>query len=347
MRAEALDLTNGERIRACHDIYLAAQQVDDPDGAAMSYRPFRGWLTVGWHGEPREVWLAALPLAGHGRRDGGTAPPPVAGWYRLELPDLENLDRARLDLIVHPQHRRRGLGRALLRHAAGRAAEHGRSVLSGATWQGTAGDSFASSMGAKPGLVDIRRRMDLGKLTTEELALLRGPAERAAAGYSLLSWTGPVPDDLLDQTAALYAALGDAPRNPGVARGVWDARRVRERVNDLMPHFGTREYSVAARHDATGQMAALTQIAVDPANPAMGYQEITAVTREHRGHRLGLLVKIAMLELLAAAEPQLERIETGNAESNQHMIAINEALGYTICGPPCTWWQLDVGTALG
>jgi len=81
---------------------------------------------------------------------------------------------------------------------------------------------------------------------------------------------------------------------------------------------------------------------VDPADPGWGHQAITAVTREHRGHRLGLLVKVTMLELLAAPEPQLERIDTWNGESNAHMIAVNEALGFTIVGPPITSWRLDV-----
>jgi GNAT superfamily N-acetyltransferase len=341
MHLEALDLADAERIRACHDIYLAAQRVDDPDGSWLSYQPFRGWLTVGWHGAPREVWTIT------GGEEDGTAAGVVAGWYRLELPDLENLDRANLDLIVHPQDRRRGLGSALLRHAVGRAAAHGRSILSGMAWAGTAGDAFARSVGATPGLVDIRRVQYLGKLPAGELARLRGPAEHAAAGYSLMSWTGPVPDELLDQIVGLYAALADAPHNPGVARAQWDAQRVRERVNDLFPVYGNRQYSVAARHDATGEMAALSQVAVDPAIPDWGFQMITAVTREHRGHRLGLLVKIAMLELLATEEPQVERIETFNAESNGHMIAVNEALGYTIVDPPSNDWLLDVSAALG
>lgn len=93
-------------------------------------------------------------------------------------------------------------------------------------------------------------------------------------------------------------------------------------------------------------MAALTQVGVDPADPGWGHQMNTAVTRKHRGHRLGLLAKIAMLELLAAAEPQLERVVTWNAESNRHMIAVNEALGYTILGQPATRWQVDVAAML-
>jgi GNAT superfamily N-acetyltransferase len=336
MHIERLDLADTDTIRACFELFLAAQQVDEPDGPWFTERPFRGWLTVGWGGDPREIWLAEGRAAGS-----------VAGWYRLELPDLENLDQANLDLVVHPAQRRRGVGRALLKHAAARAAANGRSVLNAPTRRGSDGETFARSTGAEPGLVDVQRVMDLRALGDDQLIRLRAPAEQAAAGYSLVSWTGLVPEEFLEQAAALYAALNDAPHDPHVAPAVWDAQRVRERVNGLRPHYGLRTYAVAARHHATGQLAAFTEIAVDPADPAWGHQMLTGVTREHRGHRLGLLVKIAMLEVLRAAESQLERIDTWNAESNRYMIAVNEALGYTVLGRPASWWKLDVAGALG
>jgi GNAT superfamily N-acetyltransferase len=67
--------------------------------------------------------------------------------------------------------------------------------------------------------------------------------------------------------------------------------------------------------------------------------------RPHRGHRLGLLIKAAMLDLLAEREPQLRWVTTGNADSNSHMIAINEQLGYQVLD---SWasWQLDVADVL-
>jgi RimJ/RimL family protein N-acetyltransferase len=49
-----------------------------------------------------------------------------------------------------------------------------------------------------------------------------------------------------------------------------------------------------------------------------------------------------MLDLLATAEPGLDRIHTGNADGNRHMIAINEALGFRPADRFATW-QLDVG----
>ena len=335
MRIEQVDLADAERIRACHQVYLAAHRVDTPEPWLMD-RLFSGWMSVGWGGDPREVW--ATPGQDQG---------PVAGWYRLEMPDQENLDRAHLDLIVLPAARRRGIGRALLRHAAGRAAAHGRSVLSDTARNGSPGEAFARSAGAEPGLVDVSRVIELGKLPEGKLTGLRETADRAAAGYSLVSWTGSVPEKLIEQAAVLYAALNDAPHDSQTAPEVWDAQRVRERVNAHRGRYGTRDYSVAAKHDASDELAALTEIAVDPADPGWGHQTITAVTRKHRGHRLGLLVKIAMMERLATAEPQLERIVTWNAQANRHMIAVNEALGYTVLGQPATGYRVSVVSLLG
>ncbi len=54
-----------------------------------------------------------------------------------------------------------------------------------------------------------------------------------------------------------------------------------------------------------------------------------------------------MLDWLATAEPSLERIVTGNATVNQHMIAINEALGDEVLDPQPRNYELTVSGALG
>jgi RimJ/RimL family protein N-acetyltransferase len=89
-------------------------------------------------------------------------------------------------------------------------------------------------------------------------------------------------------------------------------------------------------------MAAFSCVIIDPEVPDWGFQQLTAVIRTHRGHRLGLLTKTAMLELLAAREPQVERIATGNAATNQHMIAVNEQLGYRVVEPGWRAYEMNV-----
>ncbi|MBV9381822.1 MAG: GNAT family N-acetyltransferase [Streptosporangiaceae bacterium] len=331
MRILRWDPPDGDGWQACHEVFLAAGRADDPEAPPMMAKAFRGWLAAGWGGDPREVWFVP------GETEG-----TASAWYRLVFPDLENQDRAGLVLVVRPDRRRHGLGRALLRHAMGRAAEHGRSVMDGGALDGTSGEAFARAAGAIRGLTEERRVLDLGKIPEGRIGQLRGEAERAAAGYSLVSWTGLVPGEFLGQVAGVLNAFQDAPHEEGVQPEIWDAQRVRERINDLYPIFATEVYSIAARHDATGTLAALTQMVVDPAGPDWGYQAITAVVRTHRGHRLGLLTKAAMLEWLATAEPQMQRIVTGNSATNKHMIAINETLGFELLGPATTSWELRV-----
>ena len=70
------------------------------------------------------------------------------------------------------------------------------------------------------------------------------------------------------------------------------------------------------------------------------------MTGPHRGHRLGLLLKAAMLEWLAEAEPAVDRIETGNASANTHMIAVNDALGFVPLSPEFHTCELGVASAL-
>jgi hypothetical protein len=48
----------------------------------------------------------------------------------------------------------------------------------------------------------------------------------------------------------------------------------------------------------------------------------------HRGHRLGLAVKLAGHRALRAEVPDCQAVVTSNADVNQRMNAINEALGY-------------------
>jgi GNAT superfamily N-acetyltransferase len=327
------DASDHATTQACFEVVRAAGETDDALGPPWSLRRLRGWLE--YPTDPAETWTCGDEAAG-----------VIHGWYYLVLPERENRDRAYLYLTVHPSYRRRGIGTALVRHAAGRAARGGRSLLGSGAFQDSAGAAFAARSGATPGLAEARRVLVLGNIPAGRVTFLRERAAQAAAGYSLVSWDGRMPDEYLAGSAAVRNAMADAPHDAGSEQRVWDAARVREQM-DIRERQGSHVYAVAALHAATGEMAAITEVEADRDNPEWGSQLITAVTRGHRGHRLGLLVKTAMLDRLAAAEPALGRIVTGNAAANRHMIAINEELGYELLRPLGQSYELPVADALG
>jgi GNAT superfamily N-acetyltransferase len=322
-------------LRGCQTVWAAAQDIDDPDGPRMTGQVLSAWLQESFTGDAAQTWY--LP---------GSAPGSVIGWYRLVLPDLENRDRADLLIVIDPAARRQGLGRRLLRHASERAAAEGRSVLGGEVRDGTAGEAFADAIGAKPGIAGAMRRLYLGTVPAGKFAAVRAEATAAASGYSLVRWTGPTPPEYLEPLAKVLNAYADAPHDEGYEAEDWDGERVRERADGPMLAMGLRTYIVAAAHDATGELAAMTEMSVAPDHPRWGHQGLTAVTRQHRGHRLGLLVKSAMLDWLAEAEPAVEVIDTGNATDNRHMIAVNEALGFELDLPLYHTVEVAVAEAL-
>jgi len=319
VRIEQFDpRTDDERLRACHDMIVAARPDDDPNVPPPSLPMLRGWLGYAFGGEPHECWLATA--------DSGA---PL-GCYVLGLPERENRQNGFVEPLVAAGSRRRGTGTALLAHAAGRARSAGRELLMGGARIGAAGPAFATAVGATAGQQDARRILDVGPALQEKLPGLRAGAAERANGYSLRRWTGLTPDDQVAGVCRLYTALADAPHDAAYEPVVWDPDRLRTAEQRSVVQ-GTRDYAVAAIHDQTGDMAALTEVAVDPAGaPGWAYQQITAVTRAHRGHRLGMLLKVAMLEWLTTAEPQIRQIQTFNAVPNEHMIAVNEALGHRV-----------------
>jgi GNAT superfamily N-acetyltransferase len=333
MRIERWDPTDETTALGCYEVHRAANLADEPLEPPMSAGIFGMFLREGFEPTPGETWVAS-------DAEGG-----IVGFYRMHLWDLENLDRASFGPVVHPAVRRRGFGRALLRHEAERAAANGRSVLSGVAVADSAGAAFAQAHGAKLELDEVRRVQYLDKITPGLVQSLRQQAERAAAGYSLVNWAGVAAEEFLGPLANVINAFADAPRGEGVEAEDWDADRI-ERGGALIRAGLLRSHSVAALHDATGEMAAYTGVNVDPDSPQWGYQQLTAVTRPHRGHRLGLLVKTAMLELLADAEPQLECIQTGNAAANEHMIAVNDQLGYEVVEPGWRFYEMPVADIL-
>jgi GNAT superfamily N-acetyltransferase len=330
MRIEQLNPADEKTARACYDVMLAAHKADEPVEPPMAYGTFSLYLREGWEKTPGETWV--------GVDDAGA----VAGFYRLHLPDLENLDAASGGPTVHPAVRRRGIGRELLRHEGGRAEANGRTRFSAQATAGSAGDAFAQALGARLDLEEVRRIQYLREIPPGTIASLRASAEKAAAGYSLVSWTGVTPDEYCGPLAGVFNAFNDAPHGANDEPELWDAQRVRERTGTVVRAGLLRGYAMAALSDATGEMAAFSGVLVDPEASQWGFQQLTAVIRSHRGHRLGLLVKTAMLELLASAEPQVEWIATGNAATNEHMIAVNEQLGYKVVEPGWRFYEMPV-----
>jgi GNAT superfamily N-acetyltransferase len=281
--------------------------------------PYRREMVMrhGWDGEVGRHFLADV---------GGR---PVGGLV-VNTSEYDNLELAWLDVFVHPDHRRRGHGTAALEAAYDVCRAMGRTLVGVGGWESDRTTGFARATGFEQKSQAVNRRQHLRELPPGLAKEVHAGALPHGADYELLRLSGESPDDLLEDLAEVSAAINDAPLDDlEIEDEVYTAERVRayETAQRLGGH---RLYRVVARHRRSGEIAGHTVVAVDTERPTLGHQHDTAVARTHRGHRLGALLKADMVLWLAEVEPQLETVDTWNAESNDHMIGVNERLGYRI-----------------
>ncbi len=257
----------------------------------------------------------------------------VVAWAMVELPWLDNLGLAQGRAVVHPDHRRQGLGSRLLKQLVGTARSESRTTLTAMAWQTTPGVEFLehrgfTAQGQHP--YDVRR-LDLHALSSSRWQELYDAAAGPASDYELIRVAGPTPEKLIDGLVGLHAAINDAPADEGLEDDLWDAARVREYDASMVRRRQTT-YRVLARHRDSGDWAGMSLLCVDEFAPSIANQEDTSVVRAHRGHRLGLLMKAEMLLWLSRERPEVGAVDTWNAADNHHMIAVNERLGAQVIG---------------
>jgi GNAT superfamily N-acetyltransferase len=263
-----------------------------------------------------------------------------AGW--VAMPQRDNLHFAEVSLDVHPDHRRQGVGAALLTALEGIAAEAGRTSL---RFESTVrvdehdpADSFASRHGYRNAPVALRSDLELPADLDTLLSPLEEEAARFAADYDVLTWWDDVPLEWREERARCAVQMStDAPAGDvDVQQENWDADRVATMVEQLHAQ-GRRFVETVAVHRPTGRIAAFTDLVVPQHLPTMAFQWDTLVTSEHRGRRLGQLVKATNLRALRAGLPDVARVCTWNAVSNAPMLRVNRALGFRPVGRTTEW----------
>ena len=310
------------------DVWAASQRADRP-----GERP---------RGAAEHVALARQLLAPGGSRDGthrvALVDGAVVGALRLLLPLRDNATVAVVDLAVAPEARRRGTGTVLLEEAVRTARERGRSeLLTEVDEPGPSapGRLFAQRHGWTCDLVETRRDLSL-PLDEERLRSLEQDARRASSGYDLVTWRDRTPEELLDDRALLERRMTtDAPHGDlPVEEEDWDGARVRE-YEQMNAERGRTVLSAGAVRE--GRLVAFTDLHLPADTPEHAQQGGTLVLREHRGHRLGSLVKAAVLRQVLADFPSVRTVTTYNADSNVPMVAVNEALGFVPAGALSSW----------
>ena len=255
---------------------------------------------------------------------------------------------------VLPAHRRAGIGTALADRLEAVAREWGLTkVIVYTVSKSGPGPRLDSptGFGSVPrdnGEVRFLRGRGYQLEQVERASLLElpvdvsGPLESAlsesGADYRLHTWIGDTPPQWRSDIATLLTRMSTDAPTAGLEEpeDVWTVDRLleSERLHAADPRT---ELFAAVEHVPTGRLAGFTVLnAPRELDRAVG-QEDTLVLREHRGHRLGMLLKLANLAHLQEQKPGHPVVVTFNAEENRYMLSVNEAVGFTPIGHEGAW----------
>jgi GNAT superfamily N-acetyltransferase len=257
----------------------------------------------------------------------------MVGAGLVVLPLVDNTHLGAVEVLVPPQHRGRGIGSALLGHAEARITAAGRGTLladvraplegdgEDGRWAGARGYAVANVDGIK--VVDVPG-------TADRLPALEAHAAERRGDHRLAWWSDPAPEEHLDSLAAAMSRfleeipLGDLDLQPQA----WTPERLRS--HEARRAAQRRDQLTVVALAPTGEVAGYTNVTVAPHAPRLCSIGDTLVLPGHRGHRLGLAMKVLLHRQLRVLHPGAELIVTGNATSNRWMNDVNDQLGYRL-----------------
>ncbi len=327
-----IDPFDEDQLRTWVEVYRLAEEWERPFATPWAYEELRGVAQA--PPVARELISVVGETAGR-----------VVAVGRLGLNLKDNVASTDLVVHVHPGWRRRGFGSQVLAHLEELARQRGRSVAvvpvdyaydAGAGGRGEPPVEFVHAAGYTPALEEVQRSLALpvDEALLAELAEECRPHHR---DYTLTSWAGRCPDELIESYGRLFGTLvTEAPAGELVIEEeVYDAARIRHDEELARAQGRSRHTTVAL--DGDREVVAYTDVAVASHDPGKAFQWGTLVHPDHRGHRLGLAVKVANHAVLQRQHPDVTRVITWNAEVNAHMIAVNERLGYRPTGRSAQW----------
>lgn len=316
-----VDLADEADVRAYWETGRVISAHDHVDDGWQAWEPSRlAWMTP----DPDRRQPKLVAHAGD----------ELVGVCAVQLEDQDNTHLAFLQPMVRPDRRGQGIGSALLAAAEELATGDGRTTLLADVYvplgaEGHPALRFAQGHGyVEAGLEEVKVA-DLAATEDTWPALAAQAAERSG-DYTLVSWQEHAPEEHVAEVARLSSRfLGEVPLGDLDLKPLhFTAERIRER-EDRLAAIGKRQVAVAAVAP-DGTLAGSTSLFVTDGRPERAGIDSTLVLPEHRGHRLGLALKVRLHQETRAHHPEVRHVATSNAGVNSFMNAVNEALGYRV-----------------
>ncbi|MFE6648630.1 GNAT family N-acetyltransferase [Nocardioides sp. NPDC057772] len=299
-----VDVHDDTALKAWYAVEAASMAFDRPYASHRTFEALANSVRMP-HDHGRRVLLAA-------KEQGETI-----GIAELDLPEEERSHVVELGIHVLPVHRWRGVGTELWRAADDVRRTNGRTLTTAeVTIPPKSSLAFARALGFK----SVRREDHLAA----DLPLPHKPFN--VLGYEILMWEDRTPEDLLAQFVGLRNQMGkEMPGKSQEDMVAHTADRIRSAEKSTARSYD--RITAAAREILTGELVGYSVIFLAHGSDE-AIQDDTFVKAAHRGHKLGLALKVATLAAVQRDHPERTSIHTWTDPSNDVMQRINRQFGF-------------------
>lgn len=311
-------------VRASDDVAFGGHEEQSVEELRVDFAD-----TPYWH---QERYIAVGELM-----EGGES---VVGTGSLMFPLQENLETVHLGITTHPAVRGHGVATTLLEQALVPAIhESDRSLISvygEIPAEGDVDDPVlpANRLGARLGLsrknVGVCRMLPL-PIDDALLDQLEAEGQEKLGQYRIELWGDEIPEEHLEAYGLLLRQIELDEPDEEVEHEPAEYTPERIRVLEKRRRERGVRALIAVAVAPDGAIAGNTEVQFQKAEgTTIAWQENTLVMPEHRGHRLGLALKVATHRLLSREMPAVQSLVTFNSHVNPWMISINDRLGYRV-----------------
>ena len=314
---EQFDTTSAPEsfLRELSDYYEIVESEELPgDPPTPTEMRIARWRNVDSH-FPTSRWIV---------RDEDGIAASAATQYETE----QNLDLGYAWMFVRPDKRGRGYARAMARPAFDLLEGEGRSRFHTMIEKDRPTEDLGRKLGLAPAYESKRSRLSIPELDTDLMDSWIARASERAADYELQYYQSPLPEEMLEPFCNLFLVMNTAPKEDLEAEDEDMTPEHWREIESNAIDSKCQIHTLIAVHRPSGDLAGFTQIKTQDLQPDLGWQEDTGVDPGHRDKGLGRWLKAAMIERITGTYPELRRVDTFNAGSNEPMLNINVAMGF-------------------
>lgn len=228
---------------------------------------------------------------------------------------------AQLSIMIHPNHRRKGIATAVVGYLKGKFRYLDKTVMQGDVYLQSAVDFCKNVLKANPAKTGDENRVYLKNIDWDLMrSWIKDDDDSKIEIYDI------IPDDIIDEFCEVFNTTLDREPSGDLEEKFVLTPELQRKYEKQFAKNDKIIHTAVSYHE--GKITGLTELYYDFKEGHQISQGLTGVLVEYEGRGFGKWLKAALLLHVHDLYPDLIFVRAGNASANKPMLSINHRMGF-------------------